>query len=157
MMVPELSTAASEPQILEVTSNAGPASNLVPGTSYSVALSATFAGVAEGITHTGIYVPGLAPPFLTHPAASYQIASNGGFPLDFELPSSAVSSSVQLILTRTSGAADSGSPHVLTFQPSFETQGTNAAIMPGLLLRVPLTASHLPSRPQVSTRWWFQR
>ena len=60
MVVPALSTAASEPEILEVTSNGGTASNLVPGAIYMAQMhyrdSKAPGGVQSSAQHAGITV-----------------------------------------------------------------------------------------------------
>ena len=144
-----------------MTSNGGTASNLVPGAVYVAQMhyrnSVDPGGVQSSAQHAGITVE--APP-REHPitfmfpednAIIFGLGSNA-FQLDYTLGEVPAPGTVVLEFFYTGGTADNGSPHIIKFQPSFETAGTNAAMMPGLPLHVPLTASHLPSRRQASTR-----
>jgi hypothetical protein len=65
---------------------------------------------------------GAAVPTLTKPFASTTYGST--LPVEFTLPASAVVDSVQLVLTRTSGALDA-SVHTVIFTTPFESAGTH--------------------------------
>ena len=64
-----------------------------------------------------------ATPTFLYPEDNKVIAQSGSFDLDFTFPELALADTVKLALTRMSGTADSGSPHIITFATAFESQG----------------------------------
>ena len=73
-----------------------------------------------------------ATPTFLYPEDNKVIAQSGSFALDFTLPEPALADSVKLTLTRMSGTADSGSPHIITFATAFESQGQHTMTVPAL-------------------------
>ena len=73
-----------------------------------------------------------APPIILDPEDNKVIAQSGSFALDFTLPEPALADSVKLTLTYTSGTADNGSPHIITFATAFESQGQHTMTVPAL-------------------------
>ena len=73
-----------------------------------------------------------APPTFLYPEDNKVIAQSDSFALDFTLPEAALTDSVKLTLTYTSGTADNGSPHIITFATAFESQGQHTMTVPAL-------------------------
>ena len=82
---------------------------------------------------TGLVFAGsetLAPTF-TSPAAS-GVFTASSFAIDFTLPELARSGKVQMVISRTGGAADGAGDRTLVFSSSFEVAGNHAVSIPSI-------------------------
>lgn len=103
---------------------------LVDGAIYTATLSYQDAigNTAASASSTSVtYDNATIAPVLTTPAANG--TDNATFAIDFTLPEAATSGSVLLTFTRTGGATDASSPHVLTLTNSFASAGVHAATL----------------------------
>lgn len=94
------------------------ASLALPAPGAANSLGANKALVIDGATQAPVLV-----------APSANVFENATVAVNFTLPESALAGSVTLTFARTGGAADAGSPHVLTLAAGFETSGSHAGVL----------------------------
>jgi hypothetical protein len=105
---------------------------LVNGSIYSARLEYRDAlgnPVAAVLNTNYTYSTAAVNPTLAAPATNGR--SNAALSIDFTLPLAANSGTVKMTFTQTSGTADAGSPHVLTFASSYESAAQHQTTING--------------------------